>query len=54
MFSDPKDTIGKTAFRFRHVNTGRLMKIQEVTLFNKKLTTLGLGDHIDQNGKEGK
>jgi hypothetical protein len=33
-------------FRLRHINTGRLVTVQEITYNDSKLMTLGLADHL--------
>ena len=54
LWSDSKDREGKTAYRFRHMNSGRLVRTQDVVMFGKSLTTLGLGDHIEDSKDQGK
>lgn len=33
-------------FRLRHLNTGRLVTVQEIMFGNQKVTTLGLAEHL--------
>jgi hypothetical protein len=35
------------SFRLRHLNTGRLVTVQEITYNGQKITTLGLAPHIN-------
>ena len=34
-------------FRLRHLNTGRLVTVQEITYNGTKITTLGLAPHLN-------
>lgn len=53
VWSDPNDTKNTYCYRLRHLNTGRLVRIQEITIKGKKTTSLGLSDHINEkNVKE--
>ena len=54
LWSDSKDKEGITSFRFRHMNSGRLVKIQDVVMYGKSFTTLGLSDHIEDSEDQGK
>lgn len=49
VWSDPNDNKNMYCYRLRHLNTGRLVRIQEVTIRGKKITSLGLSDHITEN-----
>lgn len=33
-------------FRLRHINTGRLVTVQEITYNGEKMKTLGLAEHL--------
>jgi|LauGreDrversion4_2_1035121.scaffolds.fasta_scaffold465193_3 hypothetical protein len=48
-----KGMIGRTfektynhMFRLRHINTGRLVTVQEITFNGKRMMTLGLAEHL--------
>ena len=36
------------------MNSGRLVRIQDVTMFGRSFTTLGLGDHLEDSKDQGK
>jgi len=40
------DTVFNHRYRLRHVNTGRLVTVQEITYNGEKVTTLGLAEHL--------
>ena len=42
VWSDPSDSKNMFMYRLRHLNSGRLVRIQEVTIKGKKITSLGL------------
>ena len=46
-FNEEIETTTQFYYRLRHLNSGRLVRSQTVTLSGKKINTLGLADHID-------
>ena len=52
-FNEEEETKTEFYYRLRHLNSGRLVRPQQVTLLGRKINTLGLADHIDdKNIKE--
>jgi len=53
IWSEPDDARSTFNYRFRHLNSGRLVRVQEVIIAGKKIISLGLADHAtEENSKE--
>ncbi len=47
------DSIFNHKYRLRHLNTGRLVTVQTITLTGEKVVTLGLAEHINLEANPG-
>jgi hypothetical protein len=46
------DSVFNHKYRFRHLNTGRLVTVQEITFKGEKVITLGLAEHLTLKEKK--
>ena len=46
------DSVFNHKYRLRHLNTGRLVTVQEITYGGEKIVTLGLAEHLSLKPKK--
>jgi len=46
------DSVFNPKYRLRHLNTGRLVTVQEITFNGEKVVTLGLAEHFTLKEKK--